>query len=40
MLWLIGGDNRGSFKRLIRYVHGDVQVGEPSRGAPKKAARK
>jgi len=40
MLWLIGGDNRGSFKRLIRYVHGDVQVGEPSRGAPKRAASK
>lgn len=40
MLWLIGGDNRGSFKRLIRYVHGDVLVGEPSRGAPKKAGKK
>lgn len=37
MLWLIGGDQRGSFKRLIRYVHGDVHVGEPSRGAPKKS---
>jgi sulfatase modifying factor 1 len=40
MLWLIGGDNRGSFKRLIRYVHGDVQLGEPSRGAPKKSSKR
>ncbi|MCH2109595.1 MAG: SUMF1/EgtB/PvdO family nonheme iron enzyme [Polyangiaceae bacterium] len=34
-LWLIGGDREGSFKRPIRYVHGEVEVGEQSRGAPR-----
>jgi hypothetical protein len=27
MLWLIGGDRRGSFKRLITYSYGDIEVG-------------
>lgn len=35
-LWLIGGDIRGSFKRLIRYRYGDIKVGDLSRGAPRK----
>jgi hypothetical protein len=35
-LWLIGGDARGSFKRLVRYMYGDIKVGEVSRGVPKR----
>lgn len=35
MLFLIGGDKRGSFKRLLTYSFGDIKVGEPSRGAPQ-----
>lgn len=27
-LWLLGGDERGSFKRLVEYAYGDVKVGE------------
>ncbi len=39
-LWLLGGDNRGSFKRLLRYAYGDIRVGEQSRGVPKKPKKK
>jgi hypothetical protein len=38
-LWLVGGDTRGSFKRLLRYRFGDVEVGELSRGSPRTKAR-
>lgn len=37
MVFLIGGDKRGSFKRLITYRHGDIEVGELSKGVPKHA---
>lgn len=37
MVFLIGGDRRGSFKRLITYRHGDIEVGELSKGVPKPA---
>ncbi len=40
MLYIIGGDKRGSFKRLIVYRHGDIEVGEMTRGIPKKSRRK
>lgn len=38
MLLLIGGDQRGSFKRLMSYRSGDIAVGKLSRGGikPKK----
>lgn len=36
LLWLVGGDRRGSFKRLIRYAYGDIEVGEQSRGGPSR----
>jgi len=39
MLFLIGGDQRGSFKRLIRYRTGDVSVGELSWGGVKSITR-
>lgn len=39
LLWLVGGDRRGSFKRLIKYVYGDIEVGAQSRGGPKKSKR-
>lgn len=32
MLFVIGGDQRGSFKRLLKYRSGDVSVGELSWG--------
>lgn len=32
--WLVGGDTRGSFKRLVSYRYGEVEVGELSRGNP------
>jgi hypothetical protein len=35
MLYLIGGDRTGSFKRLITYRFGDIHVGKPTRGVPK-----
>lgn len=35
MLFMIGGDRRGSFKRLMTYRSGDISVGELSRGVPK-----
>jgi len=35
MLWLIGGDKAGSYKRLITYRFGDIDVGEMSKGVPK-----
>ncbi len=37
MVFLIGGDRRGSFKRLVTYRHGDIEVGELSKGVPKRA---
>ncbi len=37
MVYLIGGDRRGSFKRLVTYRHGDIEVGELSKGVPKRA---
>jgi sulfatase modifying factor 1 len=40
MLWLIGGDKRGSFKRLLTYQNGDVNVGALSQGVPKSGKRK
>lgn len=36
-LWVVGGDTSGSFKRLVRYRFAEVEVGEPSAGAPKNA---
>ncbi|HSC88595.1 MAG TPA: hypothetical protein VLC09_15035, partial [Polyangiaceae bacterium] len=36
MLWVVGGDVRGAFKRLISYRHGEVVMGEVSRGTPPK----
>lgn len=36
LLWLVGGDSRGSFKRLLTYRYGDLEVGELSRGNPPK----
>lgn len=35
MLFLIGGDRSGSFKRLITYRFGELQVGPLSKGVPK-----
>ncbi len=35
-LWLIGGDQMGSFKRHLAYRWGQVHIGELSRGVPKK----
>ncbi len=35
-LWLVGGDERGGFKRPMTYAYGDVQVGEQSRGSYQK----
>ncbi len=40
MLFLIGGEQRGSFKRLIRYRTGDISVGELSWGGIKKSKKK
>lgn len=40
LLFLIGGDRRGSFKRLIAYDSGDIAVGELSRGIPSSATSK
>lgn len=40
MLFVIGGDQRGSFKRLMVYRSGDISVGELSRGVPKKKKKK
>lgn len=39
LLWLVGGDRRGSFKRLLKYAYGDIEVGAQSRGGPKKSKR-
>lgn len=39
MLWLIGGDRAGNFKRLITYRYGDIDVGELSKGMPKKGKK-
>lgn len=37
LLWMVGGDTRGSFKRLLAYQYGNVQVGELSWGNPPRA---
>lgn len=34
-LWMVGGDRIGSFKHLLAYRWGRVQVGQLSRGVPK-----
>ena len=38
MVWMVGGDKRGSFKRLLAYRFGDVQVGELSLGNPPRSS--
>lgn len=40
MLYVIGGDKSGSFKRLVTYRSGDIEVGELSRGVPKRGKKK
>lgn len=40
LLFLIGGDRKGSFKRLLSYESGDIGVGELSRGMPRSAVAK
>jgi len=40
MLFIIGGDKRGSYKRLVTYRTGDIDVGELSKGVPKRKKRK
>lgn len=40
MLFVIGGDKSGSFKRLVTYRSGDIEVGELSRGVPKRIKSK
>lgn len=40
MLYVIGGDKSGSFKRLVTYRSGDIEVGELSRGVPKRTKKK
>lgn len=39
MLFVIGGDRRGSFKRLLKYRSGDVSVGELSWGGVRSIGR-
>lgn len=39
LVWVVGGDLQGATKRLLSYRFGEVQVGEFSRGLPKKAPR-
>ena len=40
MLFLIGGEQRGSFKRLIRYRTGDISIGELSWGGVRSIGKK
>jgi hypothetical protein len=39
-VWVFGGDRQGSFRRLIAYVWGEVNVGQKERRVPKPQSAK
>jgi hypothetical protein len=39
-VWLFGGDERGTFRRLLNYAHGRVSVGPKERRLPERKPKK